>query len=146
LPPDGLRALIVDDDPSFQLALAESVRHEGFSTATAGSLAEARQELARGGAPDVLFIDFDLPDGSGLELLREMEAPPETVLITGHTNFEAAVEALRRGVADYLTKPVDFTRVQRVLALVTRARELKDEIGNLRGELRRLGRSGPKVD
>jgi two-component system, NtrC family, response regulator AtoC len=139
-----LHALIVDDDLSFQLGLAESVRLEGFTTATASSLVTARQELAKG-VPDVLFIDLHLPDGSGLELLSEMEVRPETVLITGQASVETAVEALRQGVADYLTKPVDFARVKMILANVTRTRELKEEIGSLRGELRRLGRFGSLI-
>src|SRR5262249_1678950 len=67
------------------------------------------------------------------------------VPLTGHASVETAVEALRRGVADYLTKPVDFGRVKMVLASVARTRELKQEIGSLRGELRRLGRFGPLI-
>ena len=55
------------------------------------------------------------------------------------------MEALRRGAADYLTKPVDFARVKMVLANVARALELKGEIGTLRGELRKLGRFGALV-
>ncbi len=137
-------ALIVDDDMSFQLGLAEAVRLEGFTAVTAGTLAQARAELEKG-APDVLFIDLNLPDGSGLDLLEEMEAIPETVLITGQASMETAVQALRRGVADYLTKPVDFARVKMVLAGVSRTRELKEEIGGLRGELRKLGRFGPLI-
>ena len=134
-------ALIVDDDVGFQLGLADAVRLEGFTTATAASLEEARRQLAAS-APDVLFIDLNLPDGSGLDLLQEMETIPETVLVTGQASMETAVQALRRGVADYLTKPVDFARVKMVLANVSRTRELKEEIGGLRGELRRLGRFG----
>jgi two-component system, NtrC family, response regulator AtoC len=137
-------ALIVDDDMSFQLGLSEAVRLEGFETITAATLAEARAELAKG-APDVMFIDLSLPDGSGLELLEEMETIPETVLITGQASMETAVQALRRGVADYLTKPVDFARVKMVLASVSRTRELKEQIGGLRGELRKLGRFGDLI-
>ena len=74
-----------------------------------------------------------------------METIPETVLITGQASVETAVEALRRGVADYLTKPVDFARVKTVLANVSRTRELKEEIGGLRGELRKLGRFGALI-
>ena len=139
-----LHALIVDDDPSFQLGLAASVRLEGFATATASSLAAAREELSKG-IPDVLFIDLHLPDGCGLELLRELKAPPQTVLITGQASLETAVGALREGVADYLTKPVDFARVKIILANVTRTRELEEEIGRLRGELRKLGRFGSLI-
>jgi len=137
-------ALIVDDDLTFQLGLAEVVRQEGFETATASSLQTAREALAAG-LPDVLFIDLNLPDGSGLELLQETEAVPETVLITGQASLETAVEALRRGASDYLTKPVDFARVKMVLANVARTRELKEQIGSLRGELRKLGRFGPLI-
>jgi two-component system, NtrC family, response regulator AtoC len=140
-----LHALIVDDDPSFQRGLAESLRLEGFTTTTASNLAVARQELSKG-CPDVLFIDLHLHDGSGLELLEEMEACPQTVVITGQASLETAVEALRRGVVDYLTKPVDFARVKTVLANVTRTRELKEEMRSLRGELRKIGRLGPLID
>jgi DNA-binding NtrC family response regulator len=137
-------ALIVDDDLNFQLGLAEGVRQEGFTIATAASLKEARDELARN-PPDVLFVDLNLPDGNGMELLDEPDGLPETVLITGQASVETAVDALRRGVADYLTKPVDFARVKMVLANVTRTRELKQEIGSLRGELRKLGRFGSLI-
>jgi two-component system, NtrC family, response regulator HydG len=135
-------ALVVDDDLTFQLGFAEAIRQEGFDTTGAGSVEEARRELARE-VPDIVFFDLQLPDGSGLDLLPDLAASPiETVLITGQASVETAVEALRRGVSDYLTKPVDFARVKMVLANVARTRELKQEIGSLRTELRRLGRFG----
>jgi DNA-binding NtrC family response regulator len=143
----SLRALIVDDDMGFQMGLAEAVRREGFAAATANNLAEARQKLAEAPA-DVVLIDLNLPDGSGLDLLTELEAAgsvPEVILVTGQATIETAVEALRRGVGDYLTKPVDFARVKTVLTNLTRTRDLKQEIGTLRGELRRLGRFGPLI-
>jgi DNA-binding NtrC family response regulator len=88
-----------------------------------------------------------LPDGIGLDLLEGFEpmSAPEVVLITGAATVETAVDALRRGVADYLTKPVDFARVKMALGNVTRALELKGQINSLRGELRKLGRFGPLI-
>ncbi len=136
-----LHALIVDDDTSFQNGLAEAVRLEGFTAATATNLQQAREQLSDT-PPDVLFVDLSLPDGSGLDLLEGMEAIPETVLITGQASVGTAVQALRRGVADYLTKPVDFARVKSVLGQVARTHEFKEEIVGLRGELRKLGRFG----
>jgi len=136
-----LHALIVDDDTSFQNGLAEAVRLEGFTADTASNLHQAREVMAAA-PPDVLFVDLSLPDGNGLDLLEGIDAIPETVLITGQASVGTAVRALRRGVTDYLTKPVDFARVKTVLGQVARARELKEEIGGLRGELRRLGRFG----
>jgi DNA-binding NtrC family response regulator len=135
-------ALIVDDDTNFLLGLSEVVGREGFSTATAHSLKDARTEMAKA-RPDVLLVDLHLPDGSGMEMLKEGEgSSPEVILITGHASVETAVEALRRGASDYLTKPVDFARVKMVLANLVRTRELKEEIGSLRTELRKLGRFG----
>jgi two-component system response regulator AtoC len=139
-----LHALIVDDDTSFQNGLAEAVRLEGFTATTAMNLQQAREQLADA-TPDVLFVDLSLPDGNGLDLLEGLEAIPETVLITGQASVGTAVQALRKGVADYLTKPVDFSRVKSVLGQVARAREFKEEIFGLRGELRKLGRFGGLV-
>jgi DNA-binding NtrC family response regulator len=140
------RALIVDDDPGFLAGLCELVKREGFAVESASSLEQARAELAAN-PPDILLVDLHLPDGSGLSLLEGFEpgSAPEVVLITGSASVETAVDALRRGVADYLTKPVDFARVKMALGTVTRALELRGEIGTLRGELRKLGRFGALV-
>jgi two-component system, NtrC family, response regulator HydG len=141
-----LHALLVDDDVNFAAGLAEVVGREGFSTKTVHTLKEAKSEIGRA-VPDVLLVDLHLPDGSGLELFKELEASPatEVVLITGQATVDTAVESMRRGAADYLVKPVDFSRVKQVLTNVSRTRELKEQIGNLRGELRKLGRFGPLI-
>ena len=138
--------MIVDDDPGFLLGLAELVRREGFAVTSAGSLKQAREEIAAS-PPDILLVDLRLPDGSGLDLLDAFEptTAPEVVLITGDASVETAVDALRRGAIDYLTKPVDFARIKMALANVTRTLEMKGEIGALRGELRKLGRFGPLI-
>src|SRR5437764_10981892 len=114
-------ALLVDDDVSFQGALAELVRAEGFSVETAASLGEARTYLSEH-MPDLALVDLKLPDGSGLELLQEIDSQvaTEIVLITGNATVDSAVEALRSGASDYLTKPVDIPRIQSVPANVAR--------------------------
>jgi two-component system response regulator AtoC len=139
-------SLIVDDDRNFSMGLSELVTREGFTTSTAHSLKEARSELSKT-YPDVTLVDLNLPDGSGMDLLKDIESGGggQVILITGHASVDTAVEALRRGASDYLTKPVDFARVKAVLANIVRTRELREEIGNLRGELRELGRFGPMI-
>jgi DNA-binding NtrC family response regulator len=137
------RALVVDDDVNFRSGLAELVQREGFTVAIAGTLAEAKPTLSED-PPDVVLMDLGLPDGGGLELL---EVPPpgsrtEFIVITGIASVESAVDALRNGVLDYLTKPVDIPRLKSVLANLTRTTELKVEIGSLRKQLRELGRFG----
>src|SRR6185436_10232232 len=140
------QALLVDDDIPFVLGLAEAVKREGFRVATASSLKEAREEMARS-EPDALFVDMQLPDGSGLELVQPTNGrlPQGVVFITGHANLELAVEALRLGVSDFLVKPVDLARVKMALGNLSKSRELSRQVGALRGELRRLGRFGSLI-
>ncbi|HEY7819330.1 MAG TPA: response regulator [Vicinamibacteria bacterium] len=138
--------MIVDDDLGFRLGLSKVVKDEGFAVTGAGTLEQAREEIAVS-LPDIVLVDLQLPDGSGPDLLEDFEgtASPEVVLITANASVETAVEALRRGAADYLTKPVDFARVKMALGNLTRTLQMKGEIGSLRTELRKLGRFGPLV-
>src|SRR5438105_1087148 len=139
------RALIVDDDLEILKVLRELVEREGFAVTCAPGLKQAREAIAAT-MPDIVLVDIHLPDGSGLDLLDGLgPASPEVVLITGEASVETAVEALRRGVADYLTKPVDFARLKAMLGNLARALEMKSEIGTLRTELRKMGRFGRLV-
>ena len=109
-------ALIVDDSASTLESLEQLVKLEGFTTATAATMDQARVELAKQ-PPDVVLVDLNLPDGSGLSLFDSInglsDTPPAVVLITGQASLDSAVEALRRGVSDYLTKPLDVERLRR---------------------------------
>src|SRR5512135_1066241 len=136
-------ALIVDDDGNTLSGLAELVGREGFSTATAASLEQARSRMAER-RPDVVLLDLLLPDGNGMDLFKDIESPAatEVVLITGHASIESSVEALRLGAADYLIKPVNVKQLKAILSRVARPTDLKAEIGALRKELRRLGHFG----
>jgi DNA-binding NtrC family response regulator len=142
---NGFRVLVVDDDADFRDSLALLVAREGFTVTEASSIEEARARLVEH-PPDVMFVDLKLPDGSGLDLLVTEEGPrPEIVVITGNATIEAAVDALRQGALDFLTKPVDRVRLYAILAHVVRTRELRSKVSNLRSELRHLGRFGPMV-
>jgi two-component system response regulator AtoC len=135
--------LIVDDDLNTRDALVEITAAEGFTSAVAASIHDAKLQIARQ-RPDVVLIDLKLPDGNGLDLFNDIEArsTTEIVLITGHASLETAVDALRLGAADYLTKPINFRRLKALLSRVPRTADLKTEIGALRTELQRLGRFG----
>jgi len=145
--PRALRALVVDDDADTRSSLAELVASEGFLVRTAGGLDEAQKALEEA-SPDLVLVDLVLPDGNGLELLTPLESTSPggvMVVITGHATVDSAVEALRRGASDYLTKPIDITRLKAILANVARTRDLELEIGALRTQLRKLGHFGALV-
>ena len=135
--------LIVDDDVNAASTLAELVVEEGFTTSTANNLREGRRQMAIR-RPDVVLLDLVLPDGSGMDLIQDVESreTTEIVLITGHASMESSIEALRLGAADYLIKPINLTQLQGILSRVARPADLKTEINTLRGELRTLGRFG----
>src|SRR6202035_1741238 len=109
-------ALAVDDDPNFLSALAELIEGQGFTTNTASTLRDARTQVSHK-TPDVALVDLYLPDGSGIDLLKDLElgTATEVVLMTGHADVESAVQALRLGASDYLTKPLDIGRLKSIL-------------------------------
>jgi two-component system response regulator AtoC len=115
-------ALAVDDDPNFLSALAELIEGQGFTANTALNLRDARAQVSHR-SPDVALVDLYLPDGSGIDLLKDLEsgAATEVVLMTGHADVESAVQALRLGASDYLTKPLDIGRLKSILANVASA-------------------------
>jgi len=140
------RALLVDDDRGYLAILQDVVQQSGIETTAVGTLADARAALA-GDVPDIVFIDMKLPDGSGVELLEELAKHPTTVsiVITGDERVDTAIDAMRAGASDYLTKPVELERIQSLLETIAQTRLLKMEIGALRNELRKLGRFGPLI-
>jgi DNA-binding NtrC family response regulator len=133
-------ALIVDDSASTLEALTDLVRAEGFTATTASTMDDARTGLG-GRVPDVVLLDVNLPDGNGLGLIDAINEPgTAVVLITGQASVETAVEALRRGVTDYLTKPLDVERLQKILRDVQQTRRLPDELRALRSQQEETGR------
>ncbi len=116
-------ALVIDDDEITRECLVELVRAEGFIARGAANLAQARAALAHDW-PSVILADLVLPDGSGIAFIQELDADsrPPVVLMTGHASLDTSIDALRLGAADYLVKPVDIDRLQRILAGVPPAR------------------------
>ena len=141
-----LHALLVDDNQDFLTGLAETARQEGFHIATAGTLADARAHLSREPV-DIVVVDLALPDGQGTELLAELKdtAGTDVIIISGVATVDSAIEALRLGALDYLTKPLDLRRLRAVLANAARVRALKEQVGTLRAELRKFGRFGHMI-
>lgn len=111
------RVLVVDDEPDLRNLYELSLVREGYQMRTAGTLAEARALMA--GQPfDVLITDMKLPDGQGLELLHDIareQRSERSIVITAYGSAENAVESLKSGAFDYLTKPVDLKQFRAVV-------------------------------
>jgi len=122
------------------------VADEGFTTVCADSVQAARDLL--GTEPDVVLLDLILPDGNGLELLRNATArngTTQVIVITGHASLESSIEAMRHGATDYLLKPINLLQLRGVLSRVARPPDLSAEVKDLRTELRSLGHFGRLV-
>jgi DNA-binding NtrC family response regulator len=140
---DPLGILVVDDDQDFRESLSQLLEREGFAIRGAGSLQTAREELGSR-AFDAVLVDRELPDGEGTRLLEELdqESDAEVIVVTGHATISDAVDALKRGALDYLTKPVDPARLRNALSNLKRMRALQREVTELREELRQRGSFG----
>ena len=133
-----LQLLVVDDDPPVRKACAEIGTSLGFATVTADSVPTARTALARGNI-DLMLLDLKLPGGGGLSLLEEVRAHhPETVVIimTAFATVNSAVEAMRIGAGDYLTKPFTLEELSTVLERAAQRCNFDLESRNVRGRLR----------
>ena len=117
------RVLVVDDEPDLRTLYELTLLREGHQVESAGSLAEARALLAAS-TYDVIITDMRLTDGLGLELLRDMAAAQRrerSIVITAYGSAENAVEALKCGAFDYLTKPIDLKQFRGVVSAALQA-------------------------
>ena len=116
--------LVVDDEPYITDLLGMALRHVGFTVDTAGSIGEARTQVARR-VPDVLVLDVMLPDGDGIELCRRLRAEgvrAPVLFLTARDATEDKVRGLTVGGDDYMTKPFSLEELDaRVRALLRRA-------------------------
>ena len=132
-----MNLLIVDDEASLRDFLSIVFEEEGWRVETAGSLSEARSALAKH-EPDIILCDLMLPDGSGIDLVREVKAATPSVavvMITAHTSTKSAVEALKAGAFDYIAKPFDIDELKIIVRNAAERKELEDENIHLRTAL-----------
>ncbi len=109
--------LVIDDEPSVQYAFRRVFGDERVNVLAASTVREGRARAAED-RPDVIVLDIQLPDGSGLDLFRELhQQDPKrpVVFITAHGSTETAIEAMKGGAFDYLIKPLDLDRLSALL-------------------------------
>jgi two-component system response regulator PilR (NtrC family) len=112
------RILVIDDEPDLRTLYELTLLREGYRVETAGSVLEAREQLKQHRF-DAIITDMRLPDGSGTDILSQLRAEQRAercVVITAYGSAENAVESLKAGAFDYLSKPVDLKQFRAVVA------------------------------
>ena len=140
----GERVLIVEDDPATRSGLAELVQAWGFQTDEAPDGEEALKKVTSF-RPAIIVSDLVMPRMGGLDLLRALKDQLSDItllLLTAQGTVESAVEAIKDGAYDYLTKPVDPQRLQILLNKAVERQETLREVKNLRRQLREQGSFG----
>jgi len=126
--------LIVDDEENARQNIGEFLSGKGYDVVGVANLAEARESLNKGNG-DIILLDVQLPDGYGPSLIYETEqlpVRPPVIIITAYGDIEMAVEAMKNGAHDFLSKPVEFTRLEKSLQRACESVSMRRELVLLR--------------
>jgi DNA-binding NtrC family response regulator len=128
--------LVVDDDQAIRWTLKEALRSWGFDPAEAASVAEGLA-VYNAESPAAVLLDIDLPDGSGLDVLREIKrdnADAIVIMITGDVQVDNTISALRGGAYDFIGKPINLEELRITIRNAIEARHLRREVEQVRKE------------
>jgi DNA-binding NtrC family response regulator len=134
-----LQLLIVDDETDFRETAVSYFRHQSYRVQSAASAEDALQAM-RNSTFDVAVIDLHMPGMDGLELLKRMleeDSQLQVVMLTGGASVETAVEAMRRGASDYLSKPIRLAELDVLIQKAYHAGRVQRENSQLRQVLKR---------
>jgi two-component system response regulator AtoC len=143
---DDFKILVVDDEQLVRYSIKEALEQEGF-VVSAASQARDGLTLMEQKEFDVVISDLRMPGLSGLELLqkiKEMQLTPEVILITAYGTIESAVEAMKMGAYDYVTKPFEIDELIVILKRIQDYRQLQKENKILQEELKKA-KMGPEM-
>ena len=141
------RVLIVEDEENERTGLAELISAWGYRTETASDGAEGLEKAASWG-PSIVVTDMKMPRMGGLELLERLAGDARTmavIMVTAQGTIDSAVQAMRMGAYDYITKPIDTNRLRTILQNATSLLGTKVELEVTRRKLRDAGSLGSLV-
>ena len=130
----ALTVLIVDDEENARQFIGEFLINKGYEVIGASTLAEARHHFSRGDA-DIVLLDVKLPDGYGPNLLYEtahIPLRPPIILITAYGDIQMAVDAMKNGAHDFLSKPIQFNQLEQSLKRAGEVVAMRQELEHLR--------------
>jgi two-component system, NtrC family, response regulator AtoC len=133
------RVLVADDEKNMRWVLAQALESEDFEVVQAVDGKEALAAVAES-EPDLMVLDHRMPKPDGMEVLRRLRAGGSTfpiIMLTAHGNVELAVEAMKAGATEYLTKPFDLEELKIAIEKALKVRTLAAEVERLRAELDR---------
>ena len=132
------KILIADDEPSNRKILAQELVHKGFAVDTARGGREALAKI-ESAPPDLVILDYMMPDLSGLEVLKELRNKGNdtpVIMITAYGSVERAVEVMKAGAYDFITRPFDPDHIELVVRKALERQTLKREVEVLSEEIR----------
>jgi len=135
----GKRVLIVDDEKNMRWVLSQALSGAGFEVSEAADGKEALAAVAEA-EPDVMVLDHRMPGKDGMEVLRTVRGKGSSfpiIMLTAHGNVATAVEAVKAGATEYLTKPFDLEELKLAIDKALSYSEMAAEVERLRGELDR---------
>jgi len=142
----GFEALIVDDEQDIRELLSEYLRARGLTTATAQDGRAAIAELERSpGRYGLILTDINMPGADGFEVLcaaRAANASAYVVIMTGYASLDSAIQAVRLGAHDYITKPFSLGQIEVILKKISDRAALVDETRALLSSAPAPGLSG----
>ena len=128
--------LVVDDDQAIRWTLNEALQSWGFTSIQAASVSEANK-LFNSHLPAAVLLDIDLPDGSGLDVLREIKREHNdaiVIMVTGNVHIDNTISALRGGAYDFISKPINLEELRVTMRNAIEARHLRREVEQARKE------------
>ena len=139
--------LIVDDEKAARFGMKMALENDGYNVMEASDGIDAF-DVIKAKSPSLIFLDINMPKINGMQVLEEinqMERPPMIVIVTAYGSEKVAVEAMKKGAYDYISKPYEIDELRLIAQHAFEKLALEDENARLRSEIDRLGSRGAIV-